>query len=221
MMSEIISFLHYLVTLDKKLFLILNHDIANPYFDFFFVTITNAQFWIAPGIIAVLVFIFFGRKKALIVIGLALVTVTISDQVGLHLKHLVGRMRPCNPQDLVEGGRFLLGFKGRHDSFPSNHSINMFAQAALLTCFYRKQMLYFLVFACTIGLSRIYVGVHYPADVLAGAVFGAIIGWVVYLGYYKCMYLYKKRQKTQNENVHRHPNEAGAQEENVTSKEFL
>ncbi len=185
-----------IVRSDTSLFLFLNNTIANQAFDSLFPLITNGLFWIVPGIIAALAFIKFQKMKAVIVIVLSLITVGISDPVCNRLmKPAVHRLRPCNPQVHIENGRFLLGRKTSY-SFPSSHAMNMFAQAALFSLFYRKKTVWFFLFAAFIGFSRIYVGVHYPLDVIGGAVFGAVIGSIVYGGY-NAFGIIKKRRKTE------------------------
>jgi undecaprenyl-diphosphatase len=177
--------LHHLVQFDTALFLFCNHAIANPVFDAIFTTITNGRFWIIPGIAAALLFLYFKRKTAVTVIALMLVTVSVSDPVCNRIvKPLVPRMRPCNENVHIDGARFLIGRKGSR-SFPSSHAMNMFAQAMLLTLLYRRKRVGIIAFsfAAVIGFSRIYVGVHYPFDVLGGAVFGVIIGGLVYYVY--------------------------------------
>jgi undecaprenyl-diphosphatase len=182
-----------LLNLDSAIFFFINHTLANPVCDFIFIHITNGAFWIIPGAIAAALFIKFEKKKALVVIGLMLITVGISDPVcNRIIKPLVNRSRPCNPSTPVEGGRFLLGFKTSR-SFPSSHAMNMFAQAMLLSLFYRKKTLYFFLFAAMIGFSRIYVGAHYPSDVAAGAVFGVCIGGLIYGIYTFVLYLKSNR----------------------------
>jgi len=69
----------------------------------------------------------------------------------------------------------------------------MFAQAMLLSLFYRKKALYFFLFAAMIGFSRIYVGVHYPSDVAAGAIFGVCVGGLIYGIYTFVLYLKSNR----------------------------
>lgn len=172
--------LETLLSLDRTMFLFINHSLSNPAFDFVFVHITNGRFWIIPGIIAAALFIKVEKKKALIVIAVMLFTVGVSDPVcNRIIKPLVNRERPCNPSVHLEGGRFLLGAKTSR-SFPSSHAMNMFAQAMLLSLLYRKKTIWFFAFASIIGFSRIYVGVHYPFDVAAGAIFGMGVGALVF-----------------------------------------
>ena len=172
-----------ILELDKTIFLFCNNTITHPVLDWFFVLITNGRTWIAPAIITATIFIFKQKKAAILPLLLMMATVALSDPVGNYvLKPWVHRLRPCNPDALVEGGRFLLGNKWSY-SFPSQHSMNMFAQATLLTFFYPRNYLYFFGFAAVIGYSRIYVGVHYPLDVLGGAVFGMVSGGLIFALY--------------------------------------
>lgn len=65
-------------------------------------------------------------------------------------------------------------------SFPSAHSMNIFAQAMLFSMFYPKLRIYLFLFAGLVAISRVYVGVHYPLDILFGAIIGIAIGSGVY-----------------------------------------
>ncbi len=168
---------------DARLFLFFNASLTSPVLDFLMVKITHPQFWILPGIAGLILYVRKERKTALLVIGLSLVTVAVSDPVSSQvLKPLFRRLRPCHPDFFIEGGRFLLGMK-RSFSFPSSHSMNMFAQAALLTGFYPRRAVYFFSFAAVIAYSRVYTGVHFPLDVAGGAVFGIMTGSAVFFTY--------------------------------------
>jgi len=180
---------HFLLALDTRLFLFFNHAIANPVFDAVFPVITNGRFWIIPGVLAAFIFIYFQRRKALVVIALSLLTVSVSDPVcNRVIKPLAPRLRPCDARVHVEGGRFLIGMK-TSPSFPSSHAMNMFAQAMLFTLLYRRKRVWItaFAFAAVIAFSRVYVGAHYPFDALAGAIFGVVVGGLIYLGYFFVM----------------------------------
>jgi undecaprenyl-diphosphatase len=181
--------LHTLLALDRSLFLLINNGLTNGVLDAFFTAVTNGKFWILPGVLAALVYLKAGKKRALLVLLLAAATVALSDPVCARIiKPLFHRLRPCNPLDLVEGGRFLLGYKTSF-SFPSSHAMNMFGQATLFSFFYPRLCPWFFLFAAIIGFSRIYVGVHYPLDVLGGAAFGTLCGALVYGAYRLALFL--------------------------------
>jgi undecaprenyl-diphosphatase len=174
--------IYHLLHIDAQLFSFFNHTIANPAVDAVFTVITNGRFWIVPGIAAALIFLYFQRRKAAVVIALAILTVSVSDPVcNRIIKPQFHRMRPCDPRVHIDDGRFLLGRKSSA-SFPSSHAMNMFAQAMLFSLVFRRKRVGIsaFAFASAIGFSRIYVGVHYPLDVFCGAVFGMIVGGIIY-----------------------------------------
>jgi len=171
--------------IDTQLFLFLNSIVSSTLLNYFFIAITDARFWIIPAIVAAALFIKQEHNKALTVLLLALLTIAISDPVSSQIfKPLLHRPRPCHPDFFVNSAHMLFGFKSSL-SFPSSHSTNMFALAFIFTKFYPSRWLVFFSFAALIGFSRIYVGVHYPGDVLGGALLGIIIAWIVYEGYRK------------------------------------
>jgi undecaprenyl-diphosphatase len=169
---------------DTALFLFINATLAHPLLDPFFVTITNGRFWIAPGVALVaLLFWKMDKKRAVLIVLLSVITVAVTDPLGAQIiKPLFHRLRPCNPDVLIEGGRFLLGAK-RSLSFPSIHALNMFGQAMLFSLLYPRLTVWLFLFAGLIGYSRIYVGVHYPLDVLGGAIIGMACGAAVFSVY--------------------------------------
>ncbi len=179
-----------LISLDRTLFLFFNSTISNPLFDGIFTVITHRNTWIIPAIVAAGIFIFREKKRALIVLLLLIITAAITDPLCVRvLKPLFHRLRPCHPSYFIDGrhlflagGHFLLGYK-KSLSFPSAHAMNMFAAAALLTLLYPKRAVWFYLFAVPVAFSRIYVGVHYPLDFLAGAIVGSAIGILVFYGY--------------------------------------
>jgi undecaprenyl-diphosphatase len=179
--------LEFLISVDRTLFLFINSTLSNPAGDVFFKYITLRNSWIIPGIIAAVFFVVKEKKKALIVLGCLIITIAISDPFCVRfLKPLVHRFRPCHPSFFfngehifLAGGHFLFGMK-KSLSFPSAHAMNWFSGAMLLYLFYPKRWVWFFTIAFLVALSRVYVGVHYPSDLVAGAVIGIGIGAGVY-----------------------------------------
>lgn len=165
---------------DKKLFMLINKSLSNGLFDVIFPLITNVRFWIIPGTIAIFLFTKKEGIKAFYILGLSIILVTVTDPLCVRvLKPWFGRLRPCHPDAMIKGARFLIGERASY-SFPSAHAMNIFAQATLFSFFYTEKRLYFFIFAGLIGYSRIYVGVHYPLDIFFGAIWGIACGIVLF-----------------------------------------
>lgn len=161
--------LHYLIQFDKTLFYFINHTLANPVFDRFMPFITNQSNWIIPILILWLGMLVFGKKKARIAAILLLLTVATTDPVCYRiLKPSFKRIRPSRS---LEDVRLLVKRGGKY-GFPSNHAANITGAMVILIYFFRRYKIHFAILAGLISLSRIYVGVHYPADVLFGIIVG-------------------------------------------------
>jgi len=120
-----------------------------------------------------------GGEKGRWVVGTMLLCVLVTDQTASHLiKPLFERVRPCNalPDILTPHG------KSPAFSFPSSHATNMGGSMLLLGLAYRPWMGVTLGVALLVGISRIYLGLHYPSDVLFGWIWGAFIGWRLWVG---------------------------------------
>ena len=105
-----------------------------------------------------------------IVALLSLVLLLFTDSMSSLLKLLVQRPRPCHVLPHVD----LLVGCSRSFSFPSNHASNVFALGAYFSFCYRRLLAPALIIFLAVGLSRIYLGVHYPSDVAGGAIVGLI-----------------------------------------------
>jgi undecaprenyl-diphosphatase len=167
----------WLVNLDTQMFLFFNGAIANSLFDRIMPIITND--WILRVVFAIIVvlLLIFGKKQGRLVALLCVVTVALSDQATSHLlKPMIGRVRPCHVVPDVH----LLVACSQGLSFPSSHAANSFAIAALISLTYHRRFWLYLTIAGIISYSRIAVGVHYPLDVLAGALVGVLSATAVF-----------------------------------------
>ena len=172
---------------DTRLFQFLNHLVAHPIWDGFWVTITTQKYWMAPLLVVWLVLLWRGGRRDRVAALLVLLAIGASDAISARvLKPGIGRVRPCHE---LENVRLLVSCGGKH-SFPSNHAANAFAATVTLSFFYRRYAGYFLSAALLVGLSRIFVGVHYPGDVLGGFIVGSLCAGLFLLGYQR---LFKNR----------------------------
>ncbi|MDZ7270419.1 MAG: phosphatase PAP2 family protein [candidate division KSB1 bacterium] len=162
--------------LDAALFSLINQTLANPQFDVLMPFLTDIDNWRLIIALALLALCLFGGRKGRLATLLLVVTVTMTDQTSSHLlKPLVERTRPCH---VLPNVRLLVGCSGAF-SFPSSHAANLFGAAWLLWRFYRPLWPLFFLLASFVSYSRVYVGVHYPSDVLAGAVLGILCACTV------------------------------------------
>jgi undecaprenyl-diphosphatase len=120
------------------------------------------------------------RWTGLWIIACAALAVLISDQSSDLIKHFVHRLRPC----AVGEGRLLVKHCSDTFSFTSNHAANHFAIAVFLSLALRRirWLPYVLIFwAAFIALSQVYVGLHYPTDIVGGALLGSLVGYIAFL----------------------------------------
>jgi len=167
-----------LYSIDRAIFLFFNRTLSNPVFDFIMPYITEEDYWRIPIFLIWLALIIFGGKKGRIVALLVVLILTLSDQMSSSvIKPWVRRVRPCF---VVEGAHMLIR-QSRSFSFPSSHASNMAAMAVLFSIKYPRFKAVFISIATLVVYSRIYVGVHYPLDILSGALLGLLCVAVVLL----------------------------------------
>lgn len=166
--------------MDVNLFFLLNGKAQNVVFDFLMPIITNLNYWRIPLILLVLTLAIFGKKRERVAVILLIVGITISDQIcNTIIKPLVGRIRPCN---VIESVHLLINCT-KSFSFPSSHATNIFTGTILLSFVYRKLKVPLLIIAALVAYSRVYVGVHYPFDVVAGIILGILCALLVIVLY--------------------------------------
>lgn len=165
-----------LLAWDTALFRLININLQCRVLDVVMPFVTKEENWRIPLIVVWLaIMVLGGRRGRITGLGIA-VAVTASDQACASLlKDLIGRVRPCH---VVEGVRLLDSCRGS-PSFPSCHASNSMAVAMVALLRHRRWTAPALAIAVTVGYSRVYVGVHYPSDVLGGMLLGAGIGYAV------------------------------------------
>ena len=160
----------WLQALDTALFRFVNHSLTNPVFDWLMPKLAGHALFV-PVLLAAAALLIWkgGRKGRLLAVFLAVVVIGGDTLVVKTLKEAVGRPRPCIAlADTVN--RIGCSDSG---SMPSSHSANWFAGAMVAFIFFRRSWRVVVPVAATIAFSRVYDGVHYPSDVLAGAIVGA------------------------------------------------
>jgi undecaprenyl-diphosphatase len=159
----------------------INPDRPLPFLDTFFTLLTKPphQEWIFAA--AALALLAWGRKRGAVALLALGVAIALSDQISASImKPLFDRVRPCFAHPEVV--RLVLEKQARSASLPSSHAANNFAAAVVLWSLHRRLGIGMLVLAALLSISRVYLGVHYPGDVLIGALLGAGIGWGVVRG---------------------------------------
>lgn len=178
--------IEWLYAVDLSIFLFLNRTLATPLGDVLWPLITDYDKQLPVRILLLAVWLWLlvkggrrGRTAALMLIPLLVITDQLSST---FIKSLVGRIRPCHalPLDQIH---LLVGCGGL--SFPSSHAVNNFGVATMFSVYYPKARAALYAWASLVAISRVFVGVHYPSDVLAGAIIGTCVAWLVVTGWDK------------------------------------
>lgn len=169
--------------IDYTIFHFINQTISNTTFDFILPILRTANNWIPLYIFLFLFLLYKYKTKAITYTLYILIAFALADLIAFQfLKPLIGRLRPCHSTTLHV--RLLLNHCGGKYSFPSSHATNHMAIALSIVfakIFQSKCVnLAWILWATIIGFAQIYVGVHYPLDVLGGFIIGAIIAFVNY-----------------------------------------
>ncbi len=168
----IMSFLGYIESLDHSIFIDINHDIVNPFFDAVFPGLRDLTyvFWF-------LVIIYFLLRKERKLALLVTIGIIVGAFLTYPVKFFIDRARPY---DQIASARVLTSPE-IDPSFPSGHTEMSFLAATVVSRFHPEYSKYLYAFSFIVALSRIYVGVHFPADVLGGVFIGVIIGKLMIL----------------------------------------
>lgn len=175
-------------SLDVTLFLFLN-GFHNDFWDTVMYWVSDRYFWIPLYvIILVLTGVKLKWKKLLIILPVIALLILISDQGSVLLKNFFQRYRPCHNNMIQDLVHTLNGNCGGQYGFVSSHASNTFALAMFVGMLFKKKLRWMLIFMLSwagfVSYSRIYTGVHYPADVAAGALLGIGVGLLLIKSYF-------------------------------------
>ncbi|MCF8298881.1 MAG: phosphatase PAP2 family protein [Saprospiraceae bacterium] len=170
--------------LDIDLFLFINGN-HNSFFDF-------VMFWLSDKLIWIPLYIFFlylvikhYKKQSITIILLIAILIALTDLISVHFfKNVFERLRPCHNPTISHLVHLVKDHCGGQFSFVSSHATNSFGIATFLAFLLKDKIkfifLYLFVWAGLIAYSRIYLGVHFPLDVICGGILGFAIGFFVF-----------------------------------------
>lgn len=177
--------LETLLDLDEKLLVAIN-SWHTPWLDTLMFALTNGVYWL-PLFLMVIGFIIYRYKWQAVTILLLLgLVILLADQISSGLlKPWVARLRPSHNPTLEGTLHLVNGYKGGLYGFVSSHAANALGVASFLFLTVRKRINWIwimFVWAAIFTYTRLYLGVHYPLDILGGGLLGALCGWLVYSG---------------------------------------
>lgn len=173
------------IALDKALFLLLNRQ-HTLWLDPVMVFLSNTWCWLPLYLILVVQIVRMYKSKSWIPLLAIALVILMSDQITTTLmKPFFARVRPSHEPSLVNLIHLVNGYKGGLYGFASSHAANTFGVATFLSLLFQQKPwhLWLFVWPVVVSYSRIYLGVHYPGDILAGAIVGILCGWVAFILY--------------------------------------
>lgn len=169
---------------DRKLFFAINHGSVNSFFDFLMPALRNSKTWLPLYLIIVSFAIYKFKIKGLWWVLFAACAVLLCNYISSDLiKENIWRSRPCRDEVIGSHVRFIVEYCPMSSSFTSSHATNHFGMAAYIFFtgrhLFRRWLYLFFLWAALIIYAQVYVGVHYPTDVLAGGLLGILIGYSI------------------------------------------
>ena len=177
-----------ILKLDSKLFLYLN-NLGTSKFDIFWISLSKIEANILMYLFLILLYFYIQKIRPKLIyifyffIVIALM-ITITDQGANIFKDSIQRLRPCYNESIIDSLRLVKENCGGKYGFFSAHASNSFSLAIFFGLLFINRIRYIImitiVYASLISYSRIYLGVHYPIDIIFGSFFGIFVGFVMY-----------------------------------------
>jgi undecaprenyl-diphosphatase len=181
---------NFLYSIDLSIFYFFNHTLSCGVLDRFFSTITNVNNWYITYVLLLGICFLKGEKRGKIAVLGVILLIILTDRLNATLvKDIFHRIRPCNALlDAITP----LGCNGTF-SFPSNHAVNNCAAAVFFFILFPKLKWFLFITAALISISRVYLGLHYPSDILGGALIGSAFGYLFALGVLRVEGIFKAK----------------------------
>ena len=187
--------IEFLKSIDTQLFLFLN-GINSVFFDNFMFVFSYKWTWIPFYLSILYVFIRYWKKESIWLIVFLVLFIFLSDQTTSSIiKDLVQRPRPSRAEELDGLAHLVNGYRGGRFGFVSSHAANSFGFALFCSLIFRRKIYTwcFFLWAALKAYSRIYLGVHYPGDILGGVIVGVFFALF-------CFFLLKKTRPNISQN---------------------
>lgn len=177
-----------ILKLDSKLFLYLN-NLGTSKFDIFWISLSKIEANILMYLFLILLFFYIQKIRPKLIyifyfIFVIALMITITDQGANIFKDSIQRLRPCYNESIIDSLRLVKENCGGKYGFFSAHASNSFSLAIFFGLLFINRIRYIImitiVYASLISYSRIYLGVHYPIDIIFGGFFGIFVGFVMY-----------------------------------------